>query len=228
MAKTTTKKRPAGHKASPKSKADNSALIRAINPPDEVLAYDPAVMQALHDRFENEKERIRSAREMFQRQLYHEIFSWWVPEIEDAMRHPLCKGWEDQLQAIYAKADEEWVKLSGLPPVVRWNRRDWRRAAKLAEYTGDDPETIIDGLIVRFTTKPAPGSVEWSTPVGKIKLRSMLTISRNTLNSRLIEGSIPVTGKIRYQAPKGARKIQVAVDDLPTDLQNRFRRSAKS
>ncbi len=53
MAKTTTKKRPAGHKASPKSKADNSALIRAINPPDEVLPYDPVVMQALHDWFDN-------------------------------------------------------------------------------------------------------------------------------------------------------------------------------
>ncbi len=69
---------------------------------------------------------------------------------------------------------------------------------------------------------------EWSKLIGKKELQRLLApISRNTLNSRLIEGDIFAKGKIRYQAAKGARKIQVAVNDLPTDLQGRFRKSAK-
>ena len=67
---------------------------------------------------------------------------------------------------------------------------------------------------------------EWSKLIGKKELQRLLApISRNTLNSRLIEGDIFAKGKIRYQAAKGARKIQVAVNDLPTDLQGRFRKS---
>ena len=69
--------------------------------------------------------------------------------------------------------------------------------------------------------------IEWSKPIGKAELQKMLAISRNTLKSRLVEGDSPACGKIRYQSPKGARKIQVAVCDLPADLQMRFRKNSK-
>jgi len=69
-----------------------------------------------------------------------------------------------------------------------------------------------DGIDTRGATKPV--APEWSGLIGKTVLRKLLAprgepISPNTLNSRLIEGEIPAPGKIRYQAPRGARKIQV-------------------
>lgn len=70
-------------------------------------------------------------------------------------------------------------------------------------------------------------TIEWSKPISKKDLFTMLGISRNTLNTRLITGAEPVAGQIRYQAPERARKIQVAVCDLPADLQKRFRKGSK-
>jgi hypothetical protein len=71
-------------------------------------------------------------------------------------------------------------------------------------------------------------NLEWSKPVSYKSLRDALTISQNTLKARLVKSKKPVEGKIRYTAPtKTAKKIQVVVIDLPSDLQARFRRSSK-
>ncbi len=70
--------------------------------------------------------------------------------------------------------------------------------------------------------------VEWSKPITKKALQVKLLISRNTLNKRLTEGALSAAGKIRFQAPQNARKIQVAVNDLPADLQTEFRKSLRN
>ena len=71
------------------------------------------------------------------------------------------------------------------------------------------------------------GNVEWSKLVPYKDLREALVLSQNALKSRLVDSTSPVKGKIRYQAPPGARKIQVSVADLPKDLQVRFRKTSK-
>lgn len=65
---------------------------------------------------------------------------------------------------------------------------------------------------------------EWSKPIGKKDLRPALGISYNTLKGLLVEGPRPTSGKIRYQAPRpAARKILVALSDLPKAAQDKLR-----
>jgi len=69
--------------------------------------------------------------------------------------------------------------------------------------------------------------LEWSDLISYKELRTVLKISHNTLKSRLVEGEEPADNKIRFKSAKNARKIQVVVSDLSTNLQARFRRSGK-
>jgi hypothetical protein len=102
---------------------------------------------------------------------------------------------------------------------------EWQEAVSIKSLLN-----VLDQVEEELPPTPADeGShtPEWSKPIAKKKLREMLGISANTLNSRLIKGDTPAHGKIRYQAPAHARKIQVAVADLPAEVQTRFRKSAK-
>jgi hypothetical protein len=102
-----------------------------------------------------------------------------------------------------------------------------QEAALVADAIDKEADRI-ETEVVAEADRSRPTPPEWSRPVGKQELQKMLgPISRNTLNSRLVEGATPAHGKIRYQAPAHARKIQVAVNDLPADVQTRFRKSAK-
>lgn len=202
MAKANTSKRPAA-KNTGKSKP---AFIRAISPPSEILPYDDGVMAALGERWDKENARIQSERVQLQRQLYRQVFSWWESEIRNAK--PCDDGWETRLQIIYDRADREWTELSGLPPLVRWNGLDWRRAAKLAEYSGDNPQAIVDGLVVRFTSPAKKHADPWSKADGPKQWAKKLGFSVDTLMRRFKEN------KIRH-LKLSSKSYRIHVDDLP-------------
>lgn len=70
---------------------------------------------------------------------------------------------------------------------------------------------------------------EWSKVVGQKELRTKLDISQSTLKDRLVDGEQPVTGKYRCRRPKPtARKIQVAVEDMPEHLHGWLRKQVIS
>jgi hypothetical protein len=69
--------------------------------------------------------------------------------------------------------------------------------------------------------------IEWSKPLFyKVIAADVGPVSHNTLRRMLVEGTVPVPGKIRYRGstPK-ARKIQVAIADLPAKTQAKYRRN---
>lgn len=66
--------------------------------------------------------------------------------------------------------------------------------------------------------------VEWSRPVKKMTLDEDLSVCRNTLNSRLHNGPEHIPGMYRYRGPMNARKIEVAIGDLPEPLRRKYRR----
>jgi len=188
MAKANARKRPATN-----------------SPHNEILPYDDAAMAAIGERWDKESARIQSERVQLQRQLYNQVFSWWEAEIGNAK--PCDDGWETRLQIIYDRADREWTKLSGLPPLVRWNGLDWRRAAKLAEYSGDNPQAIVDGLVVHLTS-PAKHADPWSQPDGPKQWAKKFGFSVDTLKRRFEDGSI------RHKKLT-TKSYCIHVDDLP-------------
>lgn len=120
-----------------------------------------------------------------------------------------CLSLED-VYRLQSLCDQEHARA-----VDRLNANEHRTPSHADKQTSTAAGSAGDGL-------------EWSKPVAYADLRKALTLSQNTLKTRLVEGHDPVEGKIRYRTPTPkARKIQVVVSDLPTDLQPRFRRSSK-
>lgn len=67
---------------------------------------------------------------------------------------------------------------------------------------------------------------EWSRPVAQKDLRHKLNISQDTLRSRLLDGSVPASGKYRCRREKlTSRKIEVAIDDMPESLHDWLRKT---
>ncbi|MFZ1932896.1 MAG: hypothetical protein WCB27_16360 [Thermoguttaceae bacterium] len=63
-------------------------------------------------------------------------------------------------------------------------------------------------------TRPVDGP--WSNPIPKQELRDAIgRISLSAFRKRLTTSREPVDGLIRYRGPKNARRIEVAIDDLP-------------
>ncbi len=84
---------------------------------------------------------------------------------------------------------------------------------------------LTDGLMHSSPSQHSPAvTVEWSKPVGYKKLRNDFNLpSQATLKRRLIRGTTPQEGKLRYQSPNDkARIIQVAIEDLPASLRDNY------
>ena len=130
-----------------------------LDPPEENRPYNTAVLKAAQKWERNSDKRIQSERRALEIKLYAGLFPWRAAEIQSAMQPPLREDWESEVERIDAVAADKWKKLSGLRPPTLWNSVEWRRAAQLAGYSGAQEETIIDGLIARYTpTNPmAPG-----------------------------------------------------------------------
>jgi hypothetical protein len=125
----------------------------------------------------------------------------------------------ENLEGLLAKAREARVGADYLTMPVDPCWADELHSAR-AELTTVDSPLVAE--------PPAPlVRPQWTKPIAKKDLREALNISRNTLNARLTKGIEPVPGKIRYQAPERARKIQVAISDLPADAQTKFCKSGK-
>ena len=76
---------------------------------------------------------------------------------------------------------------------------------------------------------PSGDGPEWSKVVSQKDLRTKLVMSQETLKDRLVDGEQPVTGKYRCRRPKPtARKIQVAVEDMPEHLHGWLRKQVIS
>lgn len=127
----------------------------------------------------------------------------------------------------------DWEKRKDIDVATEWDGATPEEAIHIFRQRYGDWADVLKQVASRLLTQaldPSPHSterIEWSKPVTKKSLRTDLNISQNTLRDRLVNGAKPVAGKYRFRAPSSkSRKIEVALNDLPANLQAKLRPKA--